>query len=81
MKLTRDISISNFESWSGAKSTQKRIIEEGKENDFDAMIEDLYPDGLTDTQLNDLLWFEEDWLFEQLGISDEDEDEDSDEEE
>ena len=35
---------------------------------FDSLIDELYPDGLTDTQLNDLLWFEEDWLFEMLGI-------------
>ena len=69
MRVIKEVSISNFESWSGAKSTQKRIIEEGKENDFDSLIEELDPDGLTDTQLNDLLWFEEDWLFECLGIS------------
>ena len=69
MRIIKEVSISNFESWSGAKSTQKRIIEEGKENDFDSLIEELYPDGLSDTQLNDLLWFEEDWLFECLGIS------------
>ena len=42
---------------------------------FDNLICDLYPDGLTETQLNDLLWFEEDWIFETLGISKEDEEE------
>ena len=37
------------------------------------MIEELYPDGLTDTQLNDILWFEEEWIYETLGIPTDDE--------
>jgi len=58
----------NFDSWSGAKGTQSRIIEEGKHEEFDLLIEELYPDGLSETQLNDILWFEEEWLFNQLSI-------------
>lgn len=69
MKIIAEISISDFETWSGAKETQRLIIENDKENEFDALIEDLYPDGLTDTQLNDLLWFGSDWCLEQLGIA------------
>ena len=73
MKLFREESISSFEAWSGAKDTQEKIINENKEQEFDQLIEELYPDGLDETQLNDILWFEEDWIFEQLGISDEEE--------
>ena len=61
----------NFDAWSGAVETKERIINEGKADDFDSLIEELYPDGLSETQLNDLLWFEEDWIFEQLGIEEE----------
>ena len=78
MKTFNETSISDFQSWSGAKDTQKTIIENNKENEFDALIEELYPDGLSETSLNDLLWFESDWIYETLGIS---EDEDSDEDE
>ena len=67
----------NFDAWSGAVDTKERIINEGKADEFDNLIEELYPDGLSETQLNDILWFEEDWLFEMLGISD-DEEEDED---
>lgn len=84
MKLFREESISSFEAWSGAKETQNRIIDENKEDEFDQLIEELYPDGLDETQLNDILWFEEDWIFESLGITDEeeeDEDETEDDEE
>jgi len=73
MKVHSDLSIRDFEAWSGAVDTKKRIIDEGLCDEFDSLIEELYPDGLTDTQLNDILWFEEDWIFESLGISDEEE--------
>jgi hypothetical protein len=64
----------NFDAWSGAVETKERIINEGKANEFDSLIEDLYPDGLSETLLNDILWFEEDWIYESLGIEDEEED-------
>ena len=76
MKIFIEQGIADFEAWSGAKETQQRIIDENKEAEFDQLIEELYPDGIDETQLNDILWFEDDWIFEQLGISDEEELED-----
>ena len=69
----------NFDAWSGAVDTKERIIQEGKADEFDNLIEELYPDGLSETQLNDILWFEEDWIFEMLGISDEEEEDEEEE--
>jgi hypothetical protein len=66
--INENLSITDFEAWGGAVDTKNTIIENNKENDFDNLIEELYPDGLTDTQLNDLLWHESDWVLEQLGI-------------
>ena len=72
MKITNDnLSLRNFEAWSGAKDTKRLILDNGKESDFEFMLEDLYPDGMTDTQLNDILWFETDWICETLGIDNE----------
>ena len=68
MLIIDNASISNFESWSGAKDTQQTIIDNNKENEFDNLISDLYPEGITDTQLNDLLWHDSDWCLEQLEI-------------
>lgn len=70
MKIIIDnASIVNFDAWSGAKETKETIINNCKVDEFENLIDELYPDGLTDTQLNDLLWFESDWIFEQLGIN------------
>ena len=65
----------SFDAWSGAKDTKETIMENNKENEFDSLIEELYPDGLTDTQLNDILWHDSEWVLETLGISEEEEEE------
>jgi hypothetical protein len=65
----------DFDAWSGAKDTKQAIIDAGKEDEFENLIDELYPDGVTDTQLNDILWFEQDWIFENLGIAEEEEEE------
>lgn len=63
----------NFDAWSGAVDTKETILEHGKGDEFDSLIEELYPDGLSETALNDILWFECDWCFELLGIQVEEE--------
>lgn len=68
MTIKSDISLENFKAWSGGKDTLDRIINEGKCDELESMLEDLYPDGMTDTELNDLLWFDSDTVFGWLGI-------------
>ena len=68
MKITSEMSLKNFKAWSGAKDTLNKLIELDKCDDLEFMLEDLYPDGLTETQLNDILWFEDEWIYETLGI-------------
>lgn len=83
MKIYKEESLSNFEWWSGAVATADRIWEErGTEgwNELEAILEDAYPDGMDETELNDLLWFEPETVYEWLGIGDEEEDEGEDEE-
>ena len=66
-----NVSLVDFNAWSGAKDTKQTIIDNDKVDEFDNLIEELYPDGLSETQLNDILWFESDWIFEMLGITEE----------
>ena len=75
MKITMEMSLEKFEAWSGAVDTKKKIIEAGKVDEFDELIEELYPDGIDATTLNDLLWFDVEWLYENLGMIEETEEE------
>jgi len=68
MKVTSEINLRDFDAWSGAVETKERIINEGKVEEFESLVEAMFENGLTDTELNDLLWFDEEWLFESLGI-------------
>lgn len=58
----------NFNPWSGAVSTYDAIVEEYKLDDLYSLLEELYPEGISESHLNDILWFESDWVFAQLGI-------------
>lgn len=83
MKIYKEESLSNFEWWSGAVATADRIWEErGTEgwNELEAILEDAYPDGMDETELNDLLWFEPETIFEWLGIGDEENENEEEEE-
>ena len=68
MKITSEMSLKNFKAWSGAKDTLNKLIELDKCDELEFILDDLYPNGLTETQLNDILWFEDEWIFETLGI-------------
>ena len=87
MKIYSEQSLADFKFWSGAETTAQRIWEAQGSEGFDqleAILEDLYPDGIDETDLNDLLWFDADTVYEWLGIDDEeeeDEEDDDDEEE
>lgn len=72
MKLYREFS-EGYTPWSGAKETYQRIQDAGKWDALEAVLDDIYPEGMTETELNDLLWFEPETVFEWLGISDEEE--------
>ena len=78
LKIISDLS--DYQPWSGAVETYERIKDAGKLDVFEAEMEIIYPEGLTMTQLNDILWFEPEWVYELLGMDeDNDYDEDYDE--
>ena len=69
MRIVKEISIEDFEGWSGANDTIDVIEKAGKVDEFDNLIEELYPDGLSETSLNDLLRFDYEWIYETLEIT------------
>ena len=71
MKITSEMSLKNFKAWSGAVDTLNKLIELDKCDELEFILDDLYPDGLTETELNDILWFDDEWIYETLGIEEE----------
>lgn len=87
MKVYTETNLTNFDFWSGAKDTVKYLTYDELEQ-IESILEDAYPDGMSDTEINDLFWFEEDLIAEWLGYEDfeelmhrDDEEEEEDEEE
>lgn len=82
MKIYTEQSLADFSYWSGAKDTAERIWEEkGRDGweQLEAILEDIYPDGINETELNDLLWFDSDNIFDWLGIGEDEEYEENEE--
>lgn len=72
MKIYEDVKLTGFcgfEFWSGA-ATNAAILTEAQLQELENILEELYPDGLGQTALNDIFWFEADWLAECLGFAD-----------
>lgn len=70
-----------FEPWGQAREIYERIEREGKFDELESLLEEVFTSELpTETQINDLLAYDWEWVYEQLGIEDEEE-EDEDEEE
>ena len=55
-------------SWSGAVGTLNTISNEGKEDDLMELLDELYPDRVDETELNDFLAFEDYYIFQNLDI-------------
>lgn len=69
MIVTSDISLRNFEGWSGGESTLATLSYDQIDT-LQFILEDAYPEGIDETHLNDILRFETDWIAELLGFTD-----------
>ena len=70
MKIYQEKSLRDFEFWSGAKTTAETIWNNFREEGFDTIERELemdYPDGMDETQINDIFWFETDYIATLLG--------------
>ena len=66
MTIKYELDITNFEFWAGAKDRVKYLTDDELEQ-IAFMLEDMYPDGMDESTLNDIFWFEEDFIAECLG--------------
>ena len=70
---TRD-DLNNYEPWEGAVHTLDKIKEADKLDSLEVMLKEMYPKGITVKKLNNLLWFEDNWVYSMLNIKPYDED-------
>lgn len=68
MKVYTEQSLKDFEFWSGARDRAKYLTDDQFDT-IEAILEDAYPDGMTDTEINDFFWFEEDTIADWLGYN------------
>lgn len=69
MKVIEETSLKDFEFWGGAVNTVKYLTDD----ELDAIeesLEELYPDGMDKTEINDYFWFDDDTIAEWLGYPD-----------
>ena len=81
MKYTVETSMYNFPAWSGGKDTLDDIKKADKCEELEELIEEqFYEETPTDTEINDFLWFEREYIYERLGLSEEEDEEEEEEE-
>lgn len=68
MKYYVEKSLRDFEFWSGAKDTVKYLTSEELDH-FECMLEDDY-ETMTETEINDFFWFEDNFIAKMLGYED-----------
>lgn len=59
-----------FKPVAGAKDNWKIIVQNNKLKEFAELLKDFAKDGkMTTSELNDMVWFESDWIFDKLDIN------------
>lgn len=66
MQIVDEIVLHNFKPWLGAKATFYRLTTE----ELDILEQILIDTGIiySSTDINDIFWFEDEWICEMLGI-------------
>jgi hypothetical protein len=65
MKITKEENLVNFNFWQGAKN-HSFSYDELREIEY--QLEDIYQYGMDETHINDLFWFDEEFLCELIGL-------------
>lgn len=71
MEYKIETSLHDFQAWSGGKDTLDVLIEKGDCQEVEELIESVFLEqDVTDSDINDFLWFERDTIAEHLGYPD-----------
>ena len=70
MEYKVESSLWDFQAWSGGKDTLEVLKEKGDCDAVESALDEYFGCGAntpTETEINDILWFERDWIAEGLG--------------
>lgn len=71
MEYRVECELEDFNAWQGARDTLDTLIDRGDCDEIQRLIEDTFPNELpTETEINDFLWFECDFIAQHLGYDD-----------
>ena len=71
LTIKKEINLSDFEFWSGAVYVRDYVEKVGLMDDLERILNEEYPDGIDETELNDLLWHDGDTVAQWLGYRNE----------
>lgn len=66
MKVITETTLKDFTFWGGAIDRVNCLTDEELDT-IETILEECYPEGMTQTDINDFFWFEEDTIAEWLG--------------
>ena len=58
----------DYTPWAGAVDAYNKIQDAGKLDELEALLDEWFNGEATTTQINDVLWFEAEEVFDALGI-------------
>lgn len=69
MYIQTYIQLKDFDFWSGALVT-RHLLTDDEMDYLEDILMDLYPDGIDETELNDIFWFDDEFIANSLGYDD-----------
>lgn len=67
MKFYEEKSLRDFDFWAGAVDNARQFTCD-ELDEAENILADAYGDEISDTQINDIFWFDFEWLCEMLGL-------------
>ena len=68
MKIYKEKNLKNFVFWGGARDIVKYLTDEELDT-IESLLEECYPEGMTETEINDFFWFQSGFIADWLGYS------------
>ena len=70
MKMYEEKDLIDFEFWSGAEDFAA-LLTQDEFRQIELVLEEMYLEGMEATEINDLFWFEREYLAECIGTTEE----------